>query len=151
MAMKFKIETNINETIGRALAQNASTGAHILALQVKKDTEPYVPMLTGSLGNRTQVRGNEVIYPGPYARYLYNGKVMVNSETGKGPAHFVDKNGNEVVRFPKGSRLKATDKNLVFTTAHHPAAQAHWFEASKSQNLKKWTRVAAAAMTGKEK
>lgn len=151
MAMKFKIETNINETIGRALAQNASKGENDLAKEILKDTERYTPMLNGSLDKRTHVRGRAIIYPGPYARYLYYGKVMVRADTGQGPSHYVDKNGNEVVKNRKGYKMMATNKNLVFTKAHHPEAQAHWFEASKAQNLDKWTQVAAAAMTGKEK
>lgn len=128
------------------LASAADRAEHILAIQAAKDTEPYVPFLTGSLKNRTQVKGNKIIYPGPYARYLYYGKVMVNAETGKGPAHFIDKNGNEVVRFPKGSKLRATDRNLVFTTTFHPNAQAFWFEASKAENLDRWKQIAARAL-----
>lgn len=128
------------------LLSAAKKAEHAVAERAATDTEPYVPMLTGSLKNRARVEGNTIIYPGPYARYLYYGKVMVNSATGKGPAHFVDKNGNEVIRFPKGSKLRATDKNLVFTTSFHPDAQAEWFEASKAQNLDKWKKTAAEAM-----
>lgn len=31
--------------------------AHIVAMQVRKDTSPYVPALTGSLAKRTRVDG----------------------------------------------------------------------------------------------
>ena len=34
-----------------------------------------------------------------------------------------------------------TDRNLVFNRSVNPQAQAHWFEASKAQNLEKWLRV----------
>lgn len=128
------------------LVSAAKKAEHAVAIQAAKDTEPFVPMLTGTLKNQTQVKDNLIIYPGPYARYLYYGKVMVNEKTGKGPMHFVGKNGNEVIRFPKGSRLKATDRDLVFTTTFHPDAQAEWFEASKAQNLDQWKRVAGRAL-----
>ena len=106
---------------------------HTVALQVRKDTSPYVPMLTGSLDKRTRVEGAEVIYPGPYARYLYFGKLMVDPATGSSYA-------------PKGTTKVLTDKNLVFNTASHAQAQAHWFEASKAENLEKWVRVADKAV-----
>lgn len=127
----------------RAAAKRAE---HAVAVQAQKDTEDYVPMLTGSLKNRTQVVENEIIYPGPYARYLYYGKVMVDSRTGKGPMHFTDQSGNEVIRFRRGATLRPTDRDLEFTKAFHKNAQAHWFEASKAQNLDKWKDVAAKAV-----
>lgn len=134
--LKFKVGSDINETIARELARNATAAAHILAQQIAKDTSPFVPALTGSLDQRTRVEGNEVIYPGPYARFLYYGKLMVDPETGSSYA-------------PKGGVKVLTDKNLVFNKAVHSQAQSHWFEASKAQNLEKWERVAAKAVTGK--
>lgn len=128
------------------LESAAKRAENAVAVQAAKDTEPYVPMLTGSLKNRTQVKDNIIIYPGPYARYLYYGKLMVDEETGKGPAHYVEKHGNEVIKFRKGSKLKATDRDLVFTTSFHPDAQSHWFEASKAENLEAWKRAAAEAL-----
>ena len=144
--MKFSVKTDISEKLAAQIAERCDKAAMVVALQVKKDTEPYVPMLTGSLKNRTRVEGSTIIYPGPYARFLYYGKVMVDSETGKGPMHFVDKQGNEVFRFRYGSRLVPTSRDLVFTTDFHPDAQAHWFEASKAQNKEKWELVAQRAV-----
>lgn len=143
MKLKFTVDTS---GVWSSVQKSCDKASHILAQQVAKDTEPYVPAETLSLSRRTIVDGDKIIYPGPYARYLYNGKVMVNAATGKGPAHFIDKNGNEVIAFPKGSKLVATDRNLVFKTDVHPQAQAHWFEASKAQNLDKWERVAKKAV-----
>lgn len=145
--MGFEIKITGMNGLKKKLNAAAKSAEHALAVQVAKDTEPFVPMLTGSLANRTQIKGNQIIYPGPYARYLYYGKVMVNSATGKGPSHFVDKNGNEVIRFPKGSKLRAMDKNLVFTKSVHSHTQAKWFEGSKAVNREKWARVAKEAIT----
>lgn len=145
--MRFSVQTDISAALAAQLAQASSQAEHIVAIQVEKDTRPYVPMRTGSLNQRTRVVGNTVIYPGPYARYLYYGKVMVDSETGRGPMHFTDKMGNEVFRFRKGAKLMPTERNLVFTTDFHPDAQAFWFEASKAQNLPKWLDVAKKAVT----
>lgn len=129
------------------LASAAKRAEHAVAARAATDTDPYLPMLTGSLKNRTQVKDNTIIYPGPYARYLYYGKVMVDSQTGKGPMHFTGKDGNEVIRFRKGATLRPTDRDLQFNKASNKNAQSHWFEASKAQNLDKWKRVAAKAVT----
>lgn len=123
--LKFRVETNIAPTDWVASNDRAE---HAVAVQMEKDTRPFVPALTGSLMNRTRVDGNTVIYPGPYARFLYYGKVMVDPDTG---SPFAQKGAVKVV----------TDRNLVFNRSVNPQAQAHWFEASKAQNLEKWLRV----------
>lgn len=122
---------------------DGNSASMVLAVQVEKDTRPFVPALTMSLNQRTRVMGNKVVYPGPYARYLYEGKVMVDSITGKGPANIPEVG----YRFRKGATLRPTDRDLTFSTSPHPQAQAHWFEASKQKNLEKWKRVAAEILT----
>lgn len=117
----------------------------IVAEQVFSDTRPYVPADTLSLANRSRVNGNEIIYPGPYARYLYYGKVMVD-ENGNGPMHYIDENGNEVIRFRKGATLHPTERDLQFDKTTHKLAQAHWVEASTAQNKSSWKRVATEAV-----
>ena len=62
--VKFDIQVDIPSDV---LAEPASRAEHILALQIKKDTTPFVPALTGSLSTRTRVEEGTVIYPGPYA------------------------------------------------------------------------------------
>lgn len=131
--MIFHVKSNIDESLAEKLANRTDKAAHIVAVQVQKDTSPFVPMLTGSLDTRTRVQGNTIIYPAPYARFLYYGKVMVDPNTGSTYA-------------PKGGTKVVTDRDLVFTTDFHPQAQSHWFEASKAQNLDKWIRVAEKAV-----
>lgn len=131
--LKFSVHTEGLEAIKDKLAEGCTKAEHTVALQVRKDTSPYVPMLTGSLDKRTRVDGAKVIYPGPYARYLYYGKLMVDPTTGSSCA-------------PKGGTKVVTDKNLVFSKSMHAQAQSHWFEASKAQNLEKWVRVADKAV-----
>lgn len=133
MGVKFSVYMDGMDAIKETLAQACGKAEHVLAAQVEKDTVPFVPALTGSLAERTRVVGNVIIYPGPYARFLYNGKVMVDPNTGSTYA-------------PKGGTKVLTDRNLVFTKTMHPQAQSHWFEASKAQNLDKWLRVAEKAV-----
>lgn len=131
--LKFTVHAEISEEFAHKLAAASTKAEHTVALQVAKDTAPFVPALTGSLDIRTQVDGGNIIYPGPYARYLYYGKLMVDPNTGSSYA-------------PKGGTKVLTDKNLVFAKSVHPQAQDHWFEASKAQNLDKWLRVADKAV-----
>lgn len=119
MKVSFAVRTNGLNEIDTKIAQFSQKAETWLANEILKDTDPYVPALTGSLSQRSHIEGNTVVYPGPYARYLYYGKVMEGPP--QGPKH-------------------ATDRDLVYTKTVHPNAQSHWFEASKAQNLKKWIK-----------
>lgn len=143
--LKFTVHTDGLKAIKDKLAEGCTKAEHTLAIQVRKDTSPYVPALTGSLDTRTRIEGfsdaglgpgtggSTIVYPGPYARYLYFGKLMVDPETGSSYAR-------------KGTTKVLTDKNLVFNKAMHAQAQDHWFEASKAENLEKWVRAADKAV-----
>lgn len=138
----FTIQDDFTEEFVKKLGEIAAEGENAFANQVAKDTEPFVPAMNKSLVNRTQVHGNQIVYPGPYARYLYHGKVMVDSKTGKGPMKIVGKDGSVIIRFRKGATLTATDIPLKISQSVNPQAQSHWFEASKAVNLEKWKRFA---------
>ena len=130
--LKFTVHTDLSG-IGPMLRNASNKAQHAVAIQAQKDTSPYVPARTGSLDQRTRVDENQIIYPGPYARYLYYGKLMVDPATGSSYA-------------PKGATKVLTDKNLVFNKSMHSQAQDHWFEASKAENMDKWLRVAGKAV-----
>ena len=133
MAVTFAMHFDGMESIKDKLADSCTRAESIVGQQVIKDTAPFVPALTGSLTIRTRLDGNKIIYPGPYARFLYYGKVMVDPQTGSTFA-------------PKGGTKVLTNRDLVFSKAMHPQAQSHWFEASKAQNLDKWIRIAEKAV-----
>lgn len=131
--LRFDINVNGMSLAQKALAETCTRAEHIVSEQVMKDTIPFVPALNLSLSNRTRVVGSAIIYPGPYARYLYYGKLMVDPATGSSWA-------------PRYGRKVLTNQNLVFNKTVHPQAQAHWFDASKAQNLQKWIRIADKAV-----
>lgn len=133
MGVTFSMHFGGMEAIKDKLAESCTRAESIVGQQVIKDTAPFVPALTGSLTIRTRLDGNKIIYPGPYARFLYYGKVMVDPQTGSTFA-------------PKGGTKVLTNRDLVFSKAMHPQAQSHWFEASKAQNLDKWVRIAKKAV-----
>lgn len=131
--LRLTVHTKGLEEIKDKLMQASSKAEHTLAIQIRKDTSPYVPALTGDLDRRTKVDGPRIIYPGPESRMLYYGKLMVDPKTGSSYA-------------PKGGTKVVTDKDLVFSKVMHDKAQSHWFEASKAENLEKWVRVADKAV-----
>ena len=130
--LKFSVHTDGMDAVKEALARGCSRAEHVLAVQVMKDTAPFVPMRSGSLRARTRVDGNLIIYEGPYARYLYYGKLYVDPLTG---SPFARKGVTKIPATP--------EKDLKFW---HPGTRSHWFEASKAQNLQKWLRVADKAV-----
>lgn len=128
------------------LSGRATKTEKAMAYQIMKDTRPFVPADTMSLNNRTFVRGNYIIYPAPYARYLYYGKRMVNALTGKGPRYIPEVGW----RWPKGATLRPTDEPLNISTAVHKDATSYWMEASKKRNMKTWAKIAARIYTDGE-
>lgn len=106
--------------------------------QVMNDMEPYMPIQTGTFIKNTRARS--IVYAGtgkvcaaapPMGRYLYMGKVMVNSQTGKGP-RLIPGIG---LRFPKGATLVATERDLTYG---NPNATARWFDTAKAAHGKQW-------------
>lgn len=132
MALKFSVQTDGMGAVKEAISKGCDRAEHVLAVRVAKDTAPFVPMLTGSLRTRTRVTGNTVVYPGPYARYLYYGKLYVDPLTG---SSYARKGVTKVAAVP--------EKDLIF---HRTGTCSHWFEASKAQNMEKWVRVAEKAV-----
>ena len=89
----------------------------------------YMPNLTGKLiegmDRESKSRSaDEIFIPGPYARYLYYGKVMVNAKTGKGPM-LIPGVG---LRYRKnaGVKLKATERDLTYTKENSAQAGPFW-------------------------
>lgn len=132
-SVMFTMKTEGFGDIARRMAGLAPKAEHIVAIQMAKDTEQYVPAQTKSLSNRTRVSGDTIIYPGPYARFLYYGKLMIDPKTG---SPFAREGASKVI----------TGKDLSISQSVHGKAQSHWFEASKAQNLPKWRNVAGRAI-----
>lgn len=131
--LKISMKDNFSAALMKKLHEAGPKAGHAVAVQIEKDTEPFVPARTKSLANRTQVVDSSVIYPGPESRMLYNGKLMIDPDTGSAWAR-------------KGATKVVTGKDLDIKTDVHSQAQAHWFEASKAQNMEKWERVAGRAV-----
>ena len=137
----MKITLKIKVIKGHEFKAACTAAEAVVATQALKDTTPYVPALTGAFSNLARVDGNEIVYTGDQAAYLYAGKVMVD-EMGRHAVYIKDVGW----RHRKGAKLHAIDKDLVFTTDMHPKAQAHWMEASYEENAEKWALVGERAV-----
>lgn len=92
--------------------------------RVLEDSKPFMPHVTGDLQQLSKVlaKGKEVLYPGPTARFLYMGKVMVGEVSGSAWAR-------------EGEKKVVTNKPLTYSSAD---ATAFWFEAAKAENEDYW-------------
>ena len=145
--LKISMKDNFSAGLMKKLQEAGPRAAVAVAAQAGSTTEQHMSEEAKEITEKNLHAGIPVVvYPGPYARYLYYGVKMVDRETGRGPAHFFDKMGNEVIAFPKGSKLRPTRTPLKFSKSPHPKATAKWFEVSKAQNLEKWERVAGKAI-----
>lgn len=95
---------------------------------------PFMPMQTGLFVDVTKaqsaaLQGTGKVYAafGPQGRFLYEGKVMVDPETGSPWAR-------------KGAKKVVTDRPLKYDRSKHPRAQTHWFDAAKEQDGKQWIK-----------
>ena len=92
--------------------------------RVLEDCKPFMPHVTGVFQDNSKVlaRGQQVLFPGPSARFLYMGKVMVDEDTGSPWAR-------------KGAKKIVTDRPITYSS---PTATAFWFDAAKAANGDYW-------------
>lgn len=92
--------------------------------RVLEDCKPLMPIRTGGLQQRsdTENGGRKVVFPGPYGRFQYMGKVMVDPDTGSPWAR-------------RGVKKVVTDRPLQYS---NPEATSQWFETAKARNGEYW-------------
>lgn len=139
-----EIKVDVNMSRFRKQIQNAQ---YQLDGNVMNSMIPFMPMITGQFVDVTRaasaaIQGTGGVYAGvgPQARYLYEGKVMVDSQTRKGPAKIPTGPGEYVLRFRKGAKLSETSRPLRYSQKAHPKATSHWFEAAKKKDGKRWVK-----------
>jgi hypothetical protein len=140
--MKFTV--TIKGVNGKELVNACDQAQLTLAIQVMKDTVPFVPAKTGVYSSRARVDKNTVVYGSAgtdQTQYLWYGKVMVD-EQGRHAVYYKDVG----FRHRKGARLHPIDKDLVFTTDMHPNATSHWMDVSYEQNAERWAEKGKEAV-----
>lgn len=102
---------------------------------------PFMPMQDGTFINRTRAESASVAGTGevvagvpPQGRFLYEGKTMVDPETG---SPWARKGARKVLVSQYKGKTNAKE-NLQYTKHKNPKAQSHWFEPAKKADGDKW-------------
>lgn len=137
--MSLRIRCTINEPeLGAMLRKRNLEKAGKVQLDldaaVIRYAIPYCPFDTGTLANSplSASTPGKVIYPGPYAHYLYYGKVY-------GPSFpiFEDDSGVPTKwRSRRGVKKHPTGKDLTYRTGTHADAGPFWIERMKADHIK---------------
>lgn len=141
---EFKIEVNLawNNTFGKDMTDRFTTAQKFVDSECIRLMSKYTParnlLLSKSAIIGTKIGSGHIVYASPYARYQYYGKLMVSSITGSAYA-------------AQGESKVLTSKNLNYSQARHPLAQAMWFETMKAKHGGAILRGAAAIAGGKAK
>lgn len=124
---------------------------YALDSQIMNDMIPYMPLQTGQFQNLTRMRsaalaGSGVVCAATtvYGRYLYYGKKMKNSETGKGPMRIPLAGGEVIFRFPKGSTLIPSNEPLTYSNRQ---AKPEWYKVAEDRHLKDWEKLVKDILT----
>lgn len=126
--MKVRVDIpSANEMIRRLGLGEDGAVQKFHTANVNRRIGRYMPHLTGTLETKLKhiSSSTEIEVLGPYARYQYYGKVMVNAKTGNGPA-FIPGVGP---RYKKRTILKVTDRSLEYTRTHNLKAGPFWDRA----------------------
>lgn len=113
---------------------------------------PYMPMQNGTFINQVRAKSASVAGSGevyaavpPAGRFLYEGKTMVDVQTG---SPWARKGAKKVLVSQYGGKTNARE-NLSFSRAANPKARPHWFDAAKESDLDKWEKVVKNQVGGK--
>lgn len=120
----FEFKINLRRMNGNIKKAQAA-----LINQIRIDTEQYVPALDLTLSNSAHAenKNTELVYNGPYARFQYYGKVMV------------DERGSTYAR--PGGKKHVINKDLVYTKDRHPNATSFWYKKAKERYQDKWVKL----------
>lgn len=137
MTLETKVDVNVD--VHDLLAQFGLEEGGIVQQVIDKSVIdyclPYVPHDTGTLETSpyavTVIGSGEVVYPGPYAHYMYYGEVY-----GPNIPVFIDDSGEPAYFFsPPGEKKHPTGKQLQYSTDYNPLAGPFWLERMKADHL----------------
>lgn len=121
--------------LSRLNLESGGKAQQVLDNAVIRWCEQYTPFKTGTLASSpygaTEVGSGEVVYPGPYARYLYYGEVY-----GPNIPIFEDNSEEPTGWFsPPGKKKHPTGRALQYSTGVNALAGSYWFERMKADHL----------------
>ena len=130
MSVKVKVQFDGNKRMLKDRMKLSKCKKKLIS-QVVKDTTPYVPMQEGALyqsaiTNQRRYK-DKIIWNGPYARFLYHGKVMVGIRSRRAWARL-------------GETKETINKVLKYGKTH-PLAGYKWYARSKAHNKSTWVKL----------
>jgi hypothetical protein len=142
MSLKFTVEVDIDklEQIVLADFEPGGVAQYTWSKIVFDGSVPYMPMITGNFIDRSLMESEpvmdqgELIYPGPFAHYLWEGVLYVDPEYGKG-AFFSEEYG---FWSRPGVTKVPTNKPLEFTQESNPDAGPRWTERAAADKYPEW-------------
>lgn len=118
---------------------------------IMTDMEPFMPKQDGVFINATKamsaaIAGTGKVYAAapPFGRFLYEGKTMVDIETG---SPFARPAAKKVLVSEFRGKTSAKE-DLDLSRGAHPRAQPLWFEVAKAEYGKVWIRKAKKTAGG---
>lgn len=137
---------NSEELLKRLNLESGGEVQKAIDYSVIKWSLPYCPWETGAMAKSaftaTTIGSGKVVYPGPYARYLYYGEVY-----GPNIPVFEDNSG-EPTRFfsPPGQKKHPTGRPLEYSTDVNPLAGPFWAERMKADHINDIIKEAKAVV-----
>lgn len=106
--MKIKVDINTAKIMKQRGLGGDNRAQIFLASEVKRLSDPYVPMQQGALKNNAVIAsdGSALTYTQPYAHYQYYGEVMA----GRAPKHYT---GKALTYSGGGLRGSNWDKRMI--------------------------------------
>lgn len=109
--MKIKVDINANKILASRGLGSSKKVQKYLASEVKRLSDPYVPMRQGTLKNTATIAsdGSQIVYSAPYAHYQWEGKVM----GGRAPKKYTGDNltySGGAMRGPRWTERMMIDK-----------------------------------------
>lgn len=138
--MKFKLTMNPSDQIIRHIGLDHSGRVQRFhTSNVLRRIKRYMPYRGGMLIKKTvaatDIAKPLIVTPGPEARMLYHGKVMVDPKTGK--AGFLTDDGWKSRR---GVAKVPSNRDLVYTTSKNAQAGPYWDRRLKAAEMPVITR-----------
>lgn len=125
MSTRVKVEMKpVNTILTRLGVDKTGDVQRFVTETVNRRITRYMPFRSGALATKLKFvkSATEIEVLGPYARVTYYGKVMVDSQTGKGPMNIPGVG----LRFRRDSTLKSTDRDMEYDKTKNPRAGPYW-------------------------
>ena len=132
---KVDVDVDVHDLLAQFGLEEGGIVQQVIDKSVIDYCMPYVPHDTGTLETSpyavTVIGSGEVVYPGPYAHYIYYGEVY-----GPNIPVFIDDSGEPAYFFsPPGEKKHPTGKQLQYSTDYNPLAGPFWLERMKADHL----------------